>query len=160
VITPRKIFPPCHCLHSSLFVAPSKVEFQRDYGATVEAPGSDTNRSSIVGRLGATEPQLPFVAAIDMIRKVNTGSNKDQLTRASFASDFDEIDDYDEREKDVNQRVDDVNQRGEENDGESDNKISNSNENAIATDQAYLWEVACCMFGDQEVPLWINFDLF
>jgi hypothetical protein len=60
----------------------------------------------------------------------------------------------------VNQRVDDVNQRGEENDGESDNKISNSNENAIATDQAYLWEVAWCMFGDQEVPLWINFDLF
>ena len=73
------------------------------------------------------------------IRKINRGGTKDPLTQDSLASDFDEIEEFDERKKNVLERIEIIEKMGEDiddddDDGENNNKIGNSKDDAIAID--------------------------
>jgi hypothetical protein len=74
------------------------------------------------------------------IRKINRGGTKDPLTQDSLASDFDEIEEFDERKKNVLERIEIIEKMGEDidddddDDGENNNKTGNSKDDAIAID--------------------------
>jgi uncharacterized Zn finger protein len=74
------------------------------------------------------------------IHKINRGGTKDPLTQDSLASNFDEIEEFDERKKNVLECIEIIAKMGEDidddddDDGENNNKTCNSKDDAIAID--------------------------
>jgi hypothetical protein len=68
-------------------------------------------------------------------RKINREGTKDPLTQDSLASDFDEIEEFDERKMNVLKRIENIENLEEESDGdENGGKTGNAKDDAIVID--------------------------
>jgi hypothetical protein len=96
------------------------------------------DRSLVCPRLWQQEQPLRRSTKGLLVYHMQATTDAILLTQESFATDFDDSNEYDETKKDVNQRMikQDVKLWGEETDGENGNNTSSSEDNAIAINKA------------------------